>query len=237
MDNQASSRRLVKFLAEANVASRRAAADLVKAGRVKVNGQTVFEPGIQVGDADQVEFDGRMLAIERKYYLALNKPPGYVCTSSDPHAERKAIDLIKLEPPVRLFSAGRLDKESEGLLIFSNDGEFVDILTHPRYEVLKTYEVETDRELSGPELEKIRRGIWDDGDFLMVKEVEPVEGKRYRFVLNEGKKREIRRLVAATGAATVRLIRLQMGPVKLGDLGPGCWRELTPAELAATPKK
>lgn len=237
MDNQASSRRLVKFLAEANVASRRAAADLVKAGRVKVNGATVLEPGVQVVDGDRVEFDGKLLVIERKYYLVLNKPRGYVCTNSDPHAELKAIDLIKLGAPVRLFSAGRLDKESEGLLIFSNDGEFVDILTHPRYGVLKTYEVETDRELVELELDRIRRGIWDEGEFLTVKKVERVGDRRYCFVLNEGKKREIRRLVMAVGARTERLCRMRMGAVELGDLGSGAWRELTPAELTAVLKK
>lgn len=231
MDTSNESRRLVKFLAEANVASRRAAADLVKAGRVKVNGGVVLDPGFRVGEADRVEFDGKPLALERKYYLMLHKPPGYVCTNSDPYAELKALDLITLDTPVRLFSAGRLDKDSEGLLIFSNDGEFVDVLTHPRYEVLKTYEVETDRELAEAALAQMRRGIWDEGEFLTVRDVERAGACRYRFVLNEGKKREIRRLVKAGGAETVRLTRLSMGPFRLGSLESGKWRHLTEAEI------
>lgn len=110
--------RLVKFLSTAGVASRRAAGDLVKAGRIAVNGVTVFEPGLRVSPADSVCCDGKPVKpAETFHYIMLNKPRGYVCTNSDPHARRKAVDLIRLAPPVRLFSAGRLDKESEGWII------------------------------------------------------------------------------------------------------------------------
>ncbi len=226
--------RLVKVLAAAGIASRRGAGDLVKAGRVTVNGRTVTEPGEKVRPGDRVEFDGQAIGSEAKHYILLHKPRGYVCTNADPHARLKAVDLIRLDPPCRLFSAGRLDKESEGLILFSNDGDFVARLTHPRYEVFKTYEVTTDVELGKPELDKIRGGIFDAGDFLRVRSVEPLGDRRYRFVLSEGKKREIRRLIAACDARTERLVRLQVGRLPLGGLRPGEWRELTPqeAELA-----
>ena len=134
--------RLVKILSAAGLASRRGAGDLIKAGRVTVNGETVFEPGFRVAPSDRVEYDSvPVLAEERKVYIMLNKPRGYVCTNADPHADLKAVDLIRLTPPLRLFSAGRLDKDSEGLILFSNDGDYVARLTHPRHEILKVYQV------------------------------------------------------------------------------------------------
>ena len=134
-----SEERLVKFLSAAGVASRRAAGDLVKAGRIAVNGRTIREPGFRILPADTVTLDGRPVEpAGRFHYIMLNKPRGYVCTNADPHAPRKAVDLIRLDPPVRLFSAGRLDKESEGMILFSNDGDYVARLTHPRYELRKT---------------------------------------------------------------------------------------------------
>ncbi len=231
--------RLVKFIAASGAASRRAAGDLVKAGRVTVNGVPADTPGMSVGPGDEVRLDGKMLRIaERKHYIMLHKPRGYVCTNADPHAERKAVDLIALDPPARLFSAGRLDKESEGLILFSDDGDFVAELTHPRFEILKTYRVETGRELTESELERIRRGIDDDGDRLTVRSIRPLGGAEYEIVLNEGKKREIRRLTAAVGAPTLRLRRLSVGALRLGALPPGRWRELSPEEitLARTPE-
>ncbi|MPN22153.1 Ribosomal small subunit pseudouridine synthase A [bioreactor metagenome] len=164
----------------------------------------------------------------------LNKPRGYVCTNADPHAPRKAVDLIRLDSPVRLFSAGRLDKESEGMILFSNDGDYVAQLTHPRHEILKTYLVRVVRELTSAELERIRAGIREDGELLRVVSIDPLGKCRYRIVLNEGKKREIRRLTAAVGAATLELRRVRIGGLELGDLPEGAFRELSPEEVALT---
>lgn len=230
--------RLVKFLSSAGAASRRAAGELVKSGRVSVNGQTVLEPGMRLSPGDQVTLDGAPVRpAEKRFYIMLHKPRGYVCTSSDPHAERKAVDLIRLDPPVRLFSAGRLDKESEGMILFSNDGEYVEQLTHPRYEILKQYHVRLTRDLTGPELERIRNGIADDGDILRVRAIERIGPARYRITLNEGKKREIRRITAAVGAPTLQLKRVRIGSLKLGSLPPGRWRQLSPDEVTLSLKR
>lgn len=230
-----SEERLVKFLSAAGVASRRAAGDLVKAGRIAVNGRTIREPGFRILPADTVTLDGRPVEpAGRFHYIMLNKPRGYVCTNADPHAPRKAVDLIRLDPPVRLFSAGRLDKESEGMILFSNDGDYVARLTHPRYEIRKTYLVRVTREFTEPELTRIRTGITDGGEHLRVISIAPAGNCLYRIVLNEGKKREIRRLTAAVGAPTLELRRIRIGGLALGDLPPGAFRELTPEEVALT---
>ena len=230
-----SEERLVKFLSAAGVASRRAAGDLVKAGRIAVNGRTIREPGFRILPADTVTLDGRPVEpAGRFHYIMLNKPRGYVCTNADPHAPRKAVDLIRLDPPVRLFSAGRLDKESEGMILFSNDGDYVARLTHPRYEIRKTYLVRVTREFTEPELTRIRTGITDGGEHLRVISIAPAGNCLYRLVLNEGKKREIRRLTAAVGAPTLELRRIRIGGLALGDLPQGAFRELTPEEVALT---
>ena len=230
-----SEERLVKFLSAAGVASRRAAGDLVKAGRIAVNGRTIREPGFRILPADTVTLDGRPVEpAGRFHYIMLNKPRGYVCSNADPHAPRKAVDLIRLDPPVRLFSAGRLDKESEGMILFSNDGDYVARLTHPRYEIRKTYLVRVTREFTEPELTRIRTGITDGGEHLRVISIAPAGNCLYRIVLNEGKKREIRRLTAAVGSPTLELRRIRIGGLALGDLPQGAFRELTPEEVALT---
>ena len=230
-----SEERLVKFLSAAGVASRRAAGDLVKAGRIAVNGRTIREPGFRILPADTVTLDGRPVEPAGRFHdIMLNKPRGYVCTNADPHAPRKAVDLIRLDPPVRLFSAGRLDKESEGMILFSNDGDYVARLTHPRYEIRKTYLVRVTREFTEPELTRIRTGITDGGEHLRVISIAPAGNCLYRIVLNEGKKREIRRLTAAVGSPTLELRRIRIGGLALGDLPQGAFRELTPEEVALT---
>lgn len=231
----ASGERLVKFLSAAGAASRRAAADLVKAGRVAVNGRCVREPGFRIQISDSVALDGHPVKpIGRFHYILLNKPRGYVCTNADPHAQRKAVDLIRLDPPVRLFSAGRLDKESEGMLLFSNDGDYVERLTHPRYGIRKTYLVQVVRNFTETELGRIRAGIRDGGEHLRVLSITSEGNCLYRIVLNEGKKREIRRLTSAVGAPTIALRRVRIGGLALGDLPLGAFRELTPEEVALT---
>ena len=225
--------RLVKFLAAAGLCSRRKAGDLVKSGAVACNGTTELDPSRKIGPADQVTVNGEPVAPPPAFrYILLHKPRGYVCTNADPHASRKAVELIGV--PERLFSAGRLDKDSEGLLLFSNDGDYVAQLTHPRHEILKEYEVSTSPPLSAGALQRIRSGIRDDGELLSVRSVSELRPGHYRFVLNEGKKREIRRLVAAVGSSTLRLKRVACGGLKLGNLKCGAWRELSAEEVALT---
>ncbi len=225
---------LAKYLSTSGVASRRRAADLVKSGAVRVNGAVERNPARFVEAGDRVECDGVRVPPPNmeKIYLVLHKPRGYVCTHSDPHAAHRAVELIDL-PGRRLIAAGRLDKESEGMLVFSDDGDFIFRLSHPSCGALKRYEVETDRELSSAALEKIRSGIEDDGEFLRPESVRKIAPRHYEFILREGKKREIRRLTASCGARTLRLCRRAIGQVELGDLPAGSWRELSPAEQTA----
>jgi len=226
---------LAKFIAASGALSRRAAAEAVKAGRVTLNGSTVLEPGLRATAQDQVLLDGKALTLQTQYhYIMLHKPRGYVCTANDVHAERKAVDLIELDPPVRLASAGRLDKDSEGLLIFSNDGAYLDRLTHPRYQTRKEYLVTLAKELSPADRQKMLDGVEDDGELLRVLSVKALGKCRYALVLQEGKKREIRRMTAALGAKTLRLKRVAVGALQLGTLPCGSWRELTSAEREAS---
>lgn len=223
---------LVKFIASSGAASRRQAETFIRDGRVAVDGQTMLNPAYQVTGNESVTLDGRKIAAPGKlWYILLHKPRGYVCSSADKHAEKLAVDLLK-DIPARLVSAGRLDKESEGAIIFSNDGNFINFLTHPRYGVLKRYIVHTQGNISEKDLRRMEKGIPNGGEVLKVHAVRQIGECTYEFILNEGKKREIRRLTAACGAPTLRLIRVQIGVVPLGDLPPGDFRELTLEEIA-----
>ncbi len=231
-ENDSDAVRLVKYLSSAGVASRRSAGELVKSGLVTVNGQVISEPGFRVASGDTVCVNGvTAVPQSRKVYIMLNKPRGCTCSNADRHAEHLAVELIDLHREFRLFSAGRLDKESEGLIIFSNDGDFVAELTHPRNEILKTYLVKASCRIAPEYLAKMRDGIMDDGELLRAKSVEFLGNTDYRIVLNEGRKREIRRMLAAAGARTLRLRRVKIGNLELGTLKPGQWRELSAAEI------
>lgn len=228
--------RLVKYISSTGVASRRKAGDLVATGRIKVNGEVCFDMSRQISVSDCVMLDNNKISPEeQKVYVMLHKPVGYVCTNEDTHADLKAVDLIDLSRDFRLFSAGRLDKDSEGLILFSNDGDFVKKITHPSFQVLKNYEVTTLKKLPPDDINKIISGeIFDDGEYLKAEKVEIISEKNkiYRFTLNEGKKREIRRLVKFfNGNKVVKLKRTSIGQLKLGNLECGKYRELTESEI------
>jgi pseudouridine synthase len=224
---------LSRFLSLSGVASRRKCADIVKAGLVRINGRIVTEPGCRVNAGDEVVYNGCPVRIEQRIYIMLNKPRGYVCTNDDPHAEKRAFDLVKIDG-ARLFSAGRLDKDSEGLLIITNDGDYAMQLTHPRHEILKTYLVKTDAAIPAGELSRLRSGIIDDGEQLLPRKIEDAGSCLYRFVLNEGKKREIRRMIAAAGRKTISLQRISVGALILGKLESGKWRFLSEVEVKSS---
>lgn len=223
---------LVKYLSFCNAASRREAERLIRSGHVTVNGEVEVNPARRIDNSCPVALDGKRLSPPAaRHYILLHKPRGVVCSNSDRHAEVLAVDLIDI-PEVKLVSAGRLDKDSEGAIIFSDDGCFINFLAHPRYEVLKRYHVTVSTPLTEADLSRMRAGIRDDGEMLRVREVRELSRGRYEFVLNEGKKREIRRLVSACGSNVTRLVRVEIGGVKLGDLPCGKFRELSPAEVA-----
>ena len=224
---------LTKRLATAGVASRRKAAELIKNGEVTVNGKVETNPATLVSPSDKIRVEGSAVAGSAdRVYIMLNKPRGYVCTNEDPHAKKKAIDLIRLHKPVRLFSAGRLDKDSEGLIIFTNDGKFADRLTHPRNEIFKTYALSAERPFTDDELQQMVDGIEDDGETLSAEEVWQAGERKFMIVLAEGKNREIRRMVEALGNHTKRLERMAIGDLRRGMLKPGEWRFMTRRDIA-----
>ena len=231
--------RLVKFIAASGAASRRRAGDLVKEGKIKVNGQICLDPSYGVQAEDKVYLNGKLLAVEEvKYYIALNKPRGYTCSNQDSHADKLAVELITTPTPARLYSVGRLDRESEGLIIFSNDGDFAAKLTHPSFQITKRYIVETDIELNSNMLQRLMQGITDDGENLHADLIEKIAPRKYRFTLSEGKKREIRRMIKFANAQVKRLKRIQIGNYALpADLPEGDFRLLTSEEVLALQEK
>ena len=227
--------RLARYLAAGGIASRRACESLILAGRVRVNGTLVPTPAYNViPGRDQVECDGVVVAWARPLYLMLNKPVGYTCSARDEHATRLVHELI---PPAlgRLFTVGRLDRDSEGLLLLTNDGDLAQHLAHPSGAVGKIYQVEVRGTVSPTQLQRLRAGLWDEGEFLCPQAVEEAGSKAgrtcLRVQLQEGRKREIRRLCRAVGLPVQRLQRLSLGPLELGDLPTGAWRELSPPEV------
>lgn len=232
--------RLQKVLARAGVASRRACEEMIAAGRVTVNGQVVTTMGTQVTpDVDVLAVDGRVVAAAPSaVYIMLNKPVGYVSTTNDPQGRRTVLDLIKEPGAPRLYPVGRLDVDSEGLLILTNDGDFTQRLTHPSFRMEKEYLAWVEGRPSGADLANLRAGIPLDGvpapvDDIMVIE-EPRSGGHItllRVVIHEGRQREIRRLFDAIGYRVQRLQRVRQGPLTLGDLASGAARRLTATEV------
>ena len=226
---------LAKYIARCGAAARRKAAELVKNGAAKVNGRVITDPAFSVESSrDIVEVAGKRLTPPAdNIYIMLNKPRGYTTSHFDKHAEHLAIELIDCPEAQRLLPAGRLDKDSEGLLIFSNDGNFIQQITHPRYNVIKRYKVTASKELDEKCRLRMLNGIKDERDLLKALKVLPCHGEQFTYFveLNEGKKREIRRMLKANGAATLRLQRIAMGKEELGNLPTGKWRNLTPEEV------
>ncbi len=226
--------RLARFLAAAGQGARRACEHLIRDGRVSVNGRvvdmlaTVVDP-----DSDVVRCDGRRVTALAACTIVLNKPAGYTCSRQDAHAARLVHDLL----PRRLanvFTVGRLDRDSEGLLLLTNDGDFAERVAHPRYRVPKRYRVWCAGTPDEASLQRIRRGIRDRGELLRAERVR-VRSRRggrcqLEFVLTGGKKREIRRLCSRTGLRVERLRRVAIGRFRLGSLAPGEWRLLSEAE-------
>ena len=227
--------RLQKFLAEAGLGSRRHCETLITAGQVNVNGQPVIALGLKIDPGnDRVTVAGKPVSVEQKLYIALNKPAGYICTSNDPQSRRRALDLLPANFP-RLYTVGRLDVNTEGLLLLTNDGTFSLRLTHPRYKMPKTYRAEVAGTLADNQIAQLLRGVRSEGELLHAEKVfgvQPVGANtELQLVLREGKKRQVRRMLAAVGCPVRRLVRLSVGKISLGSLKPGQWRYLTNEEV------
>jgi pseudouridine synthase len=229
--------RLQKLLAERGVASRRAAADLIRAGKVRVDGEPVREPGLRVDpDRSVVTIEGRPLpGVERRRTILLHKPRGYVCSRVG-QSSRSIYELLA-GVPERVVPAGRLDKDSEGLLVLSNDGDLVNRLTHPRHGQVKVYRATVSGSLDGRVLDRLNGRLVIDGYRIQPAAVTRVRlGQKagraiLEFRLAEGRNRQVRKMCAAVGLRVHRLVRTASGPLSLRGLSPGEWRDVTPAEL------
>jgi 23S rRNA pseudouridine2605 synthase len=230
--------RLQKWIAAAGVASRRAAEQLIRDGRVEVNGRVVRELGRRIDPArDRVAVDAKRLAARaRPRHYLLHKPRGVVSSARDERARRTVVDLV--ESQERLFPVGRLDVQSEGLVLLTNDGALAQALLHPSFQVPRVYRVSIDGAIRPEALARLAAGVeLDDGERTAPCEVRllasSAERSKLEICLAEGRRRQIRRMCEALGHRVRRLVRVQFGPLRLGSLRPGEWRPLRPGERAA----
>jgi 23S rRNA pseudouridine2605 synthase len=228
--------RLNKFLAHAGAGSRRHCEELILRGRVAVDGRIVRELGTKVDpEHQQVEVDGQPLKVERLVYWLVHKPPGYLCTNYDPAGRPRAVDLV---PHVhqRVYTVGRLDEDSEGLLLLTNDGDLAHKLMHPRFGVEKTYHVQVAGKPDRDELHQLLKGVYLSDGHVKARKVKRLrvqgESAWLEIVLSEGKNREIRRMLARLNHKVLRLRRVALGPVTLSRLSSGKARPLRRDELA-----
>ena len=222
--------RLVKYLAHSGVASRRTAEELIAAGRVRVSGAVVTDPARDVGEGSGVEVDGRPVAPEPREVWALNKPAGVVSTAREPGRRRAVTDLI--DSSRRLYPVGRLDADSTGLILLTNDGELANRLTHPRYGVPKTYQARLVRPPSDRDLDRLRRGVRLDDGMTAPAEVARLGEREVEITIREGRKRQIRRMAQAVGNEAEALTRTRIGSLELGGLRRGDARRLDEGEVA-----
>ena len=227
--------RINKYIAQAGVASRRKADELIAAGNVKVNGAVLREPGYDVEEGDRVEVNGRLIeAQEKKVYILLNKPLGYVTTVSDDKERLTVMDLVR-DVEARIFPVGRLDYNTSGMLIMTNDGDFAYKLTHPKHELTKTYRARVAGVLSTEKVWKLRNGV-DIGGFVTSKaRVDVVKGLPKSTIvditIHEGKNRQVRKMFKAVGNNVQELERIAIGNIRLGRLAEGHYRKLTKEEV------
>jgi 23S rRNA pseudouridine2605 synthase len=227
------SMRLGKFLALAGVASRRSAEELIRAGRVTVGGEVVTDPARDAGEYDVVTLDGEKLgiAVGRVIY-AVNKPAGVVSTARDPQGRPTVVSLAP--GGVRLYPVGRLDRDTTGLILLTNDGELAHRLTHPRFEVQKAYRAVVSRPpVREQALRALRAGVELDDGRTSPAQVRRVAADTLEITIHEGRKRQVRRMCEAVGHPVRRLERVRFGPLELGSLRPGTSRQLTPEEVSA----
>ena len=230
--------RLQKYIAMCGEASRRAAEELIAEGKVSVNGERITSQGVKVEiGADRVELSGKLIKpVNQQYYIMLNKPVGYVSTAKDQFDRPTVIDLLGNEIKARLFPVGRLDYDTEGLLLMTNDGDFSYKITHPKHNVEKTYLAALNRGLTQTGLLRLRKGITlSDGFTTSPAVVEILEKKGapvVKITIHEGKNRQVRRMFEAVGCKVTALQRIAISGVELGNLPQGRWRYLTAHEIA-----
>ena len=226
--------RLNRFIANAGICSRREADQLIAAGEVMVNGETVTELGAKVKKSDKVSYKGKLLSTEKKIYLLLNKPRGYVTTVDDPHAGHTVMELVKNACKERIYPVGRLDKETSGVLLFTNDGELAKRLTHPSFEKKKIYHVFLNREIPEEHLTQIKEGIDLEDGFIAADAVnyaDPSDKSQVGIEIHSGKNRIVRRIFEHFGYKIDRLDRVYFAGLTKKNLPRGKWRHLNLREI------
>ena len=223
--------RLDKFLAHGGVASRRMAEKVIAAGRVTVAGEVVKDPARDVEEGDEVRVDGSLVGAEPREVWAVNKPAGVVSTAREPGKRPAVVSLV--DSGARLYPVGRLDVESTGLLLLTNDGELANRLTHPRYEVSKAYRVKLRRPPGGDDLRRLADGVELEDGWTAPAEVRRLGEREIEVVLREGRNRQVRRMAEAVGNEVAALRRVRFGPVELGKLAEGRSRPLSREEIAS----
>lgn len=227
--------RLQKFISGSGFASRRKAEELIREGKVKVNGKTVTEMGFKVEKGDTVTVGGKKIVPQKKVYIMLNKPRGYITAVSDDKGRRVVTDLIK-DAGAKVFPVGRLDWDSEGLLILTSDGDFANRLIHPSGNVLKTYNAQLKKLPTEEELQALLKGVEIEDYVAKAEEVRIIKGDKEKprvlISITGGKNRQVRKMFAAIGNEVIRLKRISIGNLKLGSIPPGGWRHLTGKEIS-----
>ena len=227
--------RLQKYMAECGVASRRRAEEMILAGQVSVNGQTITQMGVQVEEGDEVRVDGKIIRPEaQKHYVIYHKPAGEVTTVSDPEGRTCVLDHFR-DYPVRLYPVGRLDYDSEGLLLLTNDGTLTERMLHPSHQVDKTYLARVTGAVSRETVRNLCMGVMLDDHKTAPAKARIVKEETFATVvlvtIHEGRNRQVRRMFETQGHRVLQLRRVRFGPLELGDLPRGQWRELAPEEV------
>jgi 23S rRNA pseudouridine2605 synthase len=222
--------RLNRFLAAAGVGSRRQCDELIAAGRVSINGKTCTDFSAQPDARDYVKVNGKLVHVAPPLTIMLHKPAGFVSTRRDPHVRDTVFDLLPAKFS-RLFNIGRLDAQTDGLLLLTNDGDLAQRLTHPSYKIEKEYEVILDRPWDPALTPKLSRGMFLDGERAKIARLHSIAPTRLCIVLRQGINRQIRRMFEAVGYHVKHLVRVRIGSLRLGDLQRGHWRALTKREL------
>ena len=222
--------RINKYIASCGICSRRSAEEIILVGRVKINGQVVTELSAKVKQGDTVEVDGKKISLEQeKVYIMLNKPRGYVTTSKEQFGRPSVLDLLHI--PQRVFAVGRLDMDSEGLLLLTNDGEFANEIIHPTKHIAKTYEVTLKKEISSEDIEKLKYGVDIGGYITQPAVVQKINVKKIIITIYEGKNRQVRKMCEAVGNKVTNLKRISIGNLKLGELKIGKYKYLTKKDI------
>jgi len=228
--------RLNKFIANAGICSRREADRLIESGVVKVNGKVISSLGTRINPADKVQYDNQTLKTENKYYVLLNKPKGYITTTDDPFDRKTVMFLVKDACKERIYPVGRLDKNTTGLLLLTNDGDMAKKLTHPRYSIKKLYHVILDKNITRTDFVKIQNGVQLEDGFMQVDKIAYATGgvskKELGLELHSGKNRIVRRIFESLGYKVVKLDRAMFASLTKKDIPRGKWRHLEEKEIS-----